>query len=118
MEVIPHTGPVDGRKIVTKDFERVFDPAYGDGGEEGEEVVRFPLRILPDLSTRMSTTGAARCSTRSSSARSCPLYRPHPRPPAQTHLKYLKETILISLLALATSINIYSQNTLVLAYGE
>jgi hypothetical protein len=113
VEIVPDTGPIDGREIVTKDFERVFDPAYGNGGEEGEKVVGFPLRIFPDLSTRMSATGAAR-RTRSRSALSCPLHYP-PHPLAQTHLKYLNETMLISLLAFATSINMYSQNTLVFA---
>jgi hypothetical protein len=49
MEVVTYASPVDGREVVTKDFERVVDPADSDGSEERKEVVGLALGVFADL---------------------------------------------------------------------
>jgi len=58
MEVVSDTSPVDGGEVVTEDFQGCVDPANGDGGKEGQEVVGLALGVLADLAGGMSTTGA------------------------------------------------------------
>lgn len=60
VQVITHAGPIDRGEIVAKDLEGVGDPAYGDGGEEGEEVVGLSLRVFTDLARGVGTAGARR----------------------------------------------------------